>query len=274
MKKVAAAFLAILFITACKKDNGNGPDTKTGIKLSMTATDTYDFNDIKVGFKSIEYQASTDTGMWWKPFPLADSIINGSINVHTLFHGNNLVLSNVLSSSVHIKNIRIKFASKAFVVKGSNTYPLIVPDDLQQNGIIVPADYAMTDGKIQSIVIVYNTNRSIQSILQNNTFTFNPNIRTFDPAVCGNIEGFAKPDASLPYVTVYTDTIASPNAPSKFNEMTIPYTGGYFKLVGIPVGKYNIKISSTSSDYASLDVFNAAVTKGFTNNIGTFTLKK
>ena len=271
MNKLAAALVALLFITACNKENGQ--NSKTGIKITLTATNTYDFDDIKVSFSALEYQVTTDSGTVWKQLPLIDTSSTGFINMHTILHGNGTDLSNVETTAGHIRNLRVKFASKAYVSRAGSTYLLNIPDNLQQEGAIVPADYTMANGRIQSIVLVYNTNRSIVSSSDGNSFTFSPNFRTFDPAMCGNIEGYVKPDAARPYATIYTDTVANPNAAVKLNEVTIPYSGGYFKLIGVPAGKCNVKLSALDTHYTSQSALNVNIVKGVTTQVGTYTLK-
>lgn len=268
MNKVVAALIAILFITACKKDNAS--ISETGINLSITANNTYDFDDIKVSFRSLEYQ-TLDSGSVWKSLPLIDTNPTGYINIHTILHGNGSDLSNAGIVPVHMTNIRIKIAPTAYVSKQGVVYPLIIPDEIQKNGIIVSADYNITSGKIKSIVLVYNTYNSIETDSSANTFTFKPDFRTFDPSVCGNIEGYLKPDNSRPYVTVYSDN-SSTNTSAKFSEVTIPYTGGYFKMTGIPVGKYNVKLGALNAAYPSRELSNIGVVKGQTNPVGTYTL--
>lgn len=268
-KFVSLFFVAALCLSvaSCKKENDPG---KTSLDVSMTVTDTYAYDDIQVRINTVEFDTAAGR-VEWSPMPLTDSL-SRPVNMHTLRHGNFLLLSTQELPPVRVKGLRIRFAPQASIVKDGRTYPLTIPADLVETGRYIPLDLSIKAGTQQSLWITWNTSRSIQAESGNNTYVFNPQFRIFDPNTTGGVEGYVKPDAAMPYITVYTDTVANPNAAVKFNETTIPYTAGYFKLVGVPEGTYKVRAGSSNGSYPSKEIGEVRVVKKQTRNIGTITL--
>ena len=142
-----------------------------------------------------------------------------------------------------------------------------------QNGLILPVSFDILNKKVRPLVITFNTNRSIAANASYTAFTFTPDMRIFDASASGNIEGYVKPIEAMPSISVYKDSTASSDASSRCNEVSIPYSIGYFKLAGVPAGKYNIKIDGQVAGYKSQQSAHISISNGITNNIGTVTLK-
>jgi hypothetical protein len=239
--------------------------------VNLTVTDTYEYDDIQVRIKAVEFDTAAGSRVQWSPMPLSDSL-NRPVNMHTLRHGNFLLLSGQELVPVRLKGLRLKFDSQAIIVKNGRSYPLTIPTDLVENGSYFPMDLSISRGVQQSLWIVWNTSKSIQADPGSNTYVFKPNFRIFDPRNTGGVEGYVKPDAALPYITVYTDTVSNPGATNRFAETTIPYTGGYFKLMGVPEGKYKVKAGASNGTYTGKELSEITVIKGQVRNIGTITL--
>ena len=246
---------------------------RTNVEIKLTVSDTYDYEDIKTRISSIDYTTSLGTNAAWSKL---DLIVNNTdyINMHTLLHGNSLQLINQKIPASALEQLRIKFAAEALIVKNGVTYPLVIPDSLQQTGLAVPAAYTISAGESKSIWLSLDLSKSVVYDASNQTYTFKPRFRTFDPKVCGNIDGYIKPDNAKPYITIYTETDDSQNNTAKFEVSTIPYAGGYFKLVGIPAGKYQVKLESANGTFSNQILNDVASLNGITNGVGTITLQK
>lgn len=271
MSKLVSLFVIVcsfFSLASCKKEKDLG---KTALDVNLTVTDTYEYDDIQVRIKAVEFDTAAGNRVQWSPLPLSDSL-NRPVNMHTLRHGNFLLLSNQELTPVRLKGLRLKFDSQATIVKNGRAYPLTIPNELVENGSYFPLNLDISRGTEQSLWIVWNTSKSIQAEAGGNTFTFKPDFRIFDPNNTGGVEGYIKPDAALPYITVYTDTVANPSATNRFNETTIPYAGGYFKLMGVPDGKYKVKAGAANGSYSSKILNEITVVNGQVKNIGTVTL--
>jgi len=246
---------------------------RTKVEINFTVTDTYDYEDIKMRISGIDYTTSLGSDAAWSALTLTVNQ-NNYINLHTLLHGNNLELINQKIPASNLKKLRLKFTPEALIVKNGVTYPLVIPDSLQQKGLAVPAAYTVSAGESKSIGLSLDLSKSVVYDASNQTYVFQPHFRTFDAKVCGNIEGYVKPDNAKPYITVYTSIDASQSSTDKLEVSTIPYAGGYFKLVGIPAGKYQVKLESSNNTFSSQILDDVASLRGITNNIGTFSLQK
>ena len=264
---VCIAFFLIL-ISACKKSN-QASDTHLEVKLTDGITTEY--SAINVDLQGLDYNTSESPGVttgWTSIGPQQP----GVINLLTLRNGQSSVLSNLVVPPVNIKQFRLRFGNNNTIVKNGITYPLVIPDQIKTNGAAVVAIFNLTGGS-RSIWIDFEASRSVIYNPSNNTYTLSPELRSFDVNESGTIEGNVLPASGEPFLAVGPDSSAV--NPPNINIITYPEksANGYFKIMGIPPGLYQVYMATSTGILHSKTVTKITVKKNEVSSIGTHSLQ-
>lgn len=152
------------------------------------------------------------------------------------------------------------------LVDGSE-YDMLVPSGAQ-TGIKLNVNADIQEDIEYVILLDFDASRSVREAGQNNPavqYLLQPVIKATNKAITGNIDGTVDPAEARPvvYAIAGTDTLASTIADT---------TDGYFKLIGLEEGSYDVSIEPRSEDYQAATEEDVSVTVEETTNLGTIPL--
>lgn len=222
------------FILASCGKNSDSKQATLQIKLT---DDPADYEAVYVDLQGLDYNTSDDPAITtgWQPLTLQNL---GVIDLLSLKNGNSSSLINQQVPVVGIKQFRLRFGNNNSIVDKGVTHPLIFDGDIAQNGAVFPAIVTLSGGT-NSVWIDFDVFNSVR-YGTNTGYEMFPMLRTFNPDVTGSIEGTITPMSSRPIVYLGDDTTSVVNHGIYCS--AIPTSTGYFKIVGLPAGIYQVSI--------------------------------
>ena len=223
------ALLSIITWMGCSDQSTNVDPVNQNGRLKMYLIDSpasLDSVIICVTRVEVHKSGSDSTSGWF--------VINDSTRYFDLLlltNGASSVLGDTSLSSGQYTQIRLIIGEGSYVVDQGVKHDLEIPSG-SQTGIKLIHQFTIEPGKLYELLLDFNVDKSI-IITGNGKYKLKPTIRVILIVISGSISGQVLPlDAQPTIWTVYgTDTITT-------------YTDlqGYFKLMALPQGFYDVNI--------------------------------
>lgn len=259
MKKlVMLSMMIVALFIGCSEDS-TGPSQGTGT-LKMYLVDSpssYDSVIIFVSRVEVHRAGDDSTAGWY--------VINNTLRSFDLLqlrNGASAVLGDSILTSGDYTQIRLILTDGNYVIDNGVKHDLIVPSGTQ-TGIKLNHAFTIAPNAIYELMLDFNVDKSIH-ITGNGQYMLKPVIRCMPMVISGTISGQVLPlDAqAIIFTTVGLDTVT-----------TYPDTLGFFKLMALPQGTYNVEIDPLNAVYKDTVIAGVNVLANQNNNIGLVQLQ-
>lgn len=243
----------IIFCTGCTDDNSTNPtNTRGQLKISMVDSPAQ-YGQVNIVVTRVEvHVADSSEGTW-----MVVNSVPHTYDLLQLTNGASVVLGDTFLTPGHYTQIRLVLGEGNNVVINGDTIPLIIPGSIQ-TGIKLIHEFDIEPGNLYELLLDFDAERSIH-VTGNGKYMMNPVIRVMPMVTSGSISGQVLPTEAD--VTVWTmtglDTVS-----------TYPNSGGFFSLMALPTGTYNVHIDPSNILYRDTVVTGVDVTAGSDTNIG------
>ncbi|HWP82093.1 MAG TPA: DUF4382 domain-containing protein [Bacteroidota bacterium] len=251
------AIVSVGIFVGCEKSTA---PLRTG-ELRMYLVDSpsrYDAVNIAVTRVEV-HRADADTGSGWTVVSSAPALYD----LLKLRNGASALLGGARLEAGEYTQIRLIIGQGSNVVVNGVTHPLTIPSGVQ-SGLKLVHQFTIEPEELYELTLDFDAERSIV-VTGSNQYLLRPTIRVQANVISGSISGTVLPLTANAIVqtTVGTDTVtAYPDT-----------TNGFFRLVAIPVGTYNVSIIPASPTYRDTTISGVAVTRGQNTLLGTITLQ-
>jgi len=259
MKKLIYVFpvVLLLFYTGCSNDNSTGPAPNKNGEFKLTMVDSpANYDAVNIVVTRVEVHMANDTSGWVVVNPVPHTY-----DLLQLVNGASVVLGDTSLAPGHYTQIRLIIGDSSNVVVNGVPFPLIIPSGFQ-TGIKLNHEFDITAGNLYELLLDFNADRSIH-LNGTGQYILDPVIRVEPVVTSGSISGQVLPgeaDAEISTL-VGTDTVS-----------TVPNSEGFFSLMTLPAGTYNVNIIPNNLAYKDTTISNVQVTAGHDTNIGVITL--
>jgi hypothetical protein len=247
----------LLFYTGCTDNSTNPTNNQGQLKISMVDSPAQ-YDQVNIVVSRVEVHMADSSESSWM-------IINPVPHTYDLLqlrNGASVVLGDTFLTAGHYTQIRLILGEGSNVVINGDTIPLVIPSGFQ-TGVKLNHEFDIMPGNLYELMLDFNADRSIH-ITGNGVYMMNPVIRVMPVVTSGTISGQVLPldaDANV-WTLAGTDTVS-----------TSPNSGGYFSLMMLPAGTYDVHIEPNNIAYVDSIVTNVSVTAGNNTDIGIITLR-
>lgn len=257
------AFLIVLslLITGCDLGSGGGSGTLT---VEMTDAPIDSTDAVNVFIERVEVNRQGDPEGW-----TILSEPQQSYDLLELTNGATTVIGSTELEPGLYPQIRLILSQDGHSVEvEGNIYDMFVPSGAQ-TGVKLDINAEIEEDIEYVLLLDFDASRSVVEAGANeqNPYILKPVIKAKEKAITGNIEGTVDPSAAEPvvYAIANSDTLASAVASTET---------GYFKLIGLEEGTYEVSIDSRNTDYQSETVEDVGVTVEETTSLGTIQINQ
>lgn len=258
MKKLIISSLLIAVVFFGCSDDSTGPATANG-SLKMYLVDSPSSFDSVIVFVSrveVHKSGSDDDSGWF--------IINNTLRSFDLLqlrNGASAVLGDSILASGDYTQIRLILADGNYVIDNGVKHDLIVPSG-SQTGIKLNHGFTIEPNTLYELMLDFNVDKSIH-ITGNGQYMLKPVIRCMSMITSGTISGQVLPlDAqAIVFTTIGSDTVT-----------TYPDSSGFFKLMALPQGTYNVEINPVNSAFKDTVITDVNVLPNQHTDIGLIVL--
>ncbi len=248
----------LLFLYAgCSEDNSTNPPAGQGqLKIKMVDSPAL-YDEVNVVVNRVEvHMADSSEGNWMviNPVPHTYDLLQ-------LTNGASVVLGDTFLTAGHYTQIRLILGEGSNVVVNGVTFPLTIPSGMQ-TGIKLNHEFDIEPDNLYELLLDFNADRSIH-VTGNGKYMMNPVIRVMPVVTSGRISGQVIPtdaDAAI-WTLAGADTVT-----------TFPDPEGYFSLMALPEGTYDVHVDPDNAAYNDTVVTNVDVTAGNNTDIGVIDL--
>jgi len=250
--------LLLFFYTGCSEDNSTNPAGSGQGQLKISMVDSpAQYDQVNIVVTRVEvHMADSSEGSWMVVNPVPHTY-----DLLLLTNGASVVLGDTFLTAGHYTQLRLILGEGSNVVVNGDTLPLIIPSGMQ-TGIKLNHEFDIEPGNLYELMLDFNADQSIH-VTGNGVYMLNPVIRVMPVVISGSISGQVLPldaDASV-WTVAGTDTIS-----------TFPNSGGFFGLMTLPAGTYDVHIDPNNIAYTDTVVTNVQVDAGSNTDIGTINL--
>lgn len=260
MKILLSIIILGLLLTVSCSENDNPVETSNGTgRIAIYLIDSpANFDSIIICISRVEIHKSGigDTSSW--------TIINDSLRYFDLLeltNGATEVLGDTTLIAGKYTQIRLIIEDGSYVIDGGVKHDLIIPSG-SQTGVKLNHSFDIENDKIYELLLDFDAERSI-IVTDNGTYKLNPVIRVIPVVISGSISGLILPLDANPVVwtTAGEDTITT-------------YTNeeGYFMLMGLLEGFYNVNVTPTNTSYTDTIITIVQVMQNSVTDLGLITL--
>lgn len=259
MKKLIMSSLLIAALFIGCSDDSTGPASENGsIKMYLVDSPS-SFDSVIVFVSRVEVHRSgyDSTSGWY--------VINNTLRSFDLLqlrNGASVVLGDSILASGNYTQIRLILADGNYVIDNGVKHDLTVPSG-SQTGIKLNHGFTIEPNTLYELMLDFNVDKSIH-ITGNGKYMLKPVIRCMSMITSGTISGQVLPlDAqSVVFTIVGLDTVT-----------TYPDTLGFFKLMALLQGTYNVEIDPLNPAYKDTVITGVNVLANQNNNIGLVELR-
>ena len=259
--RVLSVIIGFFILVSCSDQTTNVDPVDQNGRLKMYLVDSpASLDSVIICVTRVEvHKAGSDSTSGW--FVINDS--TRYFDLLLLTNGASSVLGDTSLSSGQYTQIRLIIGEGSYVVDQGVKHDLEIPSG-SQTGIKLIHQFTIEPGKLYELILDFNVDKSI-IITGNGKYKLKPTIRVIPMVISGSIAGKVLPLDSQPTIwTVYeTDTITT-------------YTDleGFFKLIALPQGLYNLNIIPADTlIYRDTVIAGVQVFANQETNIGTVTLE-
>jgi hypothetical protein len=264
MKKLLALFTFALVLTfwGCSDKTANpvSQDLQGKSNLKIYLVDSPSSLDSLIIFvKRVEvHKSGSDSTSGW-------SVINNNLRRFDLLqlrNGASAVLGDTVLEPGQYSQIRLILSDGNYAVNQGTQYKLTVPSGFQ-TGIKLNHEFTLEPNNLYELVLDFNVDKSVH-VTGNGKYMMKPVIRVTPQITSGTISGQVLPlDAQATvFTTIGTDTVS-----------TYPDSNGFFKLMTLPYGLYNVTIFPDTSKYRDSTIVGVNVLANQNTDLGVIELK-
>lgn len=252
-----------IFLTGCDTGADSGMGTMT-VEMADAPIDSADAVNVKIERVEVNRAGSPDSWITLsepqQTYDLLD-LANGATAV---------VGSSALEAGTY-SQIRLILSQDGHSVEiDGQVYDMFVPSGAQ-TGVKLNINAEIEEDVEYTILLDFDASRSVVDAGANNQvpYLLKPVIDAKEKAITGNIEGTVDPATAEPvvYALDNSDTEADTLASTVANTET-----GYFKLIGLEEGTYNVSIDPRNDSFAIKNIQDVGVTVEQTTSLGTIQL--
>ncbi|MDF1550294.1 MAG: DUF4382 domain-containing protein [Bacteroidales bacterium] len=255
MKKLSLIFVVFLSLISCEKEE---PYQYANLNFNLTATPSkyenviFDIQSIKIYFESL-----TESGKWIT----INNLQKGSYNLSNYINGSAVSIASTPIVQGKISKITIGLGQTNSITTAAGTINL----DFNSTGgyeVDIILDAEIGYGAEKTIFLDFDLSNSIKESTPGK-LQIQPSVRAYTEDNSGSIEGIISPAESYPVISA---NFGGLEIKTKNND------DGYFCIMGLPEGEYNLTINPLDS-YISQLIQNISVKLGSKSNIGIILLE-
>ncbi len=253
--------ISILFIGCGTDSGGSGTGTMT---VEMTDAPIDSADAVNVYIERVEVNREGESDGW-----VTLNEPQQEYNLLELTNGATTVIGSDELEAGTYPQIRLILSNDGHSVEvNGNVHDMFIPSGAQ-TGIKLNINAEIEQDIEYVLLLDFDASRSVVKAGQNDQrpYILKPVIKATEKAITGNIEGTANPADAKPvvYAIANSDTLASTVADT---------SDGYFKLIGLEEGTYDVSVNPRNDDYSEETVSDVDVTVEETNDIGTVDLSQ
>lgn len=260
MKNLMLVIALVMIVIAGCSDNSTGPVTQGNSNLKIYLTDSPATLDSVIIFvKRVEvHKAGSDSTSGW----IVMNNTTRAFNLLDLRNGAKAVLGDSVLQPGQYTQIRLILDNGSYVVENGMKHMLTVPSGFQ-TGIKLNHQFTLEPNTLYELMLDFNVDKSIH-MTGNGMFMMKPVIRVMPVITSGTISGKVLPlDAQATVFTVVDQDTVS----------TYPDADGFFKLMALPQGVYDVTIFPDTSVYKDSVLTSINVSANQNTDIGTIELQ-
>ncbi|WP_346236939.1 DUF4382 domain-containing protein [Niabella insulamsoli] len=253
----------LIFASCSKSDSDAAPEGTASVQMFLTDAPAH-YDAVYLSVKGVEINNGLDD-KGWVTYPL--NPITAPLNILDYRNGDVYTMGEpYMLPAGKIEQIRLLLneTGNTVVVDGV-PHDLTIPSG-SQTGLKINFHQELEPDGVYKIGLDFDAARSIHQT-GNGKFMMRPVVKAFTELASGQVLGYLKPAEALGLVHLIKgfDTIAS----------AIPRADGYFKLVGVPSGTYDLSFDAEdTTGYLDAVKPGVTVTLGKSTDLGTTTLVK
>lgn len=247
------------YVLSCS-ENVTDPEQSGNGRLRLLMVDspaTLDSVIINVMQVSVHYAENDSAENGW----VIINNIERYFDLLQLTNGAIAVLGDTTLPAGKYTQIRLLLGDDNYVYDDGVRYDLTTPS-AQQSGLKLIHPFDILPGIVYQLYLDFNVDKSIV-ITGNGMYILKPTIRVQAAMASGTISGQVLPLDANPVIW----TVANDDTVSTFTD-----ENGFFTLMALPQGTYDVNIDPNNPDYLPVIVGDVVVTAGQDTNIGTIDL--
>lgn len=259
MKKLIMSSLLIATLFFSCSDDTTGPAEGNGsIKMYLVDSPS-SFDSVIIFVSRVEvHRSGSDSSSGWY-------VINNTLRSFDLLqlrNGANVVLGDSILASGNYTQVRLVLADGNYVIDNGIKHDLTVPSGTQ-TGIKLNHGFTIEPNTLYELMLDFNVDKSIH-VTGNGVYMLKPVIRCMSMITSGTISGQVLPlDAqAIVFTTVGSDTVT-----------TYPDILGFFKLMALPQGTYNVEINPINPAYLDTIIIGVNVLANQNSSLGLVELR-
>lgn len=260
MKKFVFSMILILALIIGCTDNATDPTGQGNGSLKLLLVDSpASFDSVIIFVKRVEvHKSGSDSTSGWV-------VMNNSLRSFDLLqlrNGASIVLGDSVLSSGKYTQIRLILDDGNYVIDNGTRHNLTVPSGMQ-TGIKLNHEFTIQPETLYELILDFNIDKSIH-VTGNGKYMMKPVIRVMPMVTSGTISGQVLPlDAQTAvFTTIGDDTVT-----------TYPDIDGFFKLMALPQGLYNVEIAPANVAYKDTVITGVSVLANENTDIDTVVLR-
>jgi hypothetical protein len=264
MKKNLSLFILTALVFVGCADNSTDPVTQTTLEgksnLKIYLVDSPSSLDSVIIFVNrveVHKSSSDSTSGWYVVNNIARKF-----DLLELRNGASVVLGDSVLEPGYYTQIRLILDSGSYVVDNGIQHNLTIPSGFQ-TGIKLNHQFTLEPNNLYELILDFNVDKSIH-VTGNGKYMMKPVIRVMPMIISGTISGQLIPtDAQATvFTTVGDDTVS-----------TYPNADGFFKLMALPQGFYDVKIFPDTSLFRDTTITGISVSVNQNTDIGPVELQ-
>ncbi|MEX0680428.1 MAG: DUF4382 domain-containing protein [Balneolales bacterium] len=258
---IAVFMGSLILFTGCGTNSGSGTGSMT-VEMADAPIDSAEA--VNVFIERVEVNREGNSDSW-----VTLSEPQQEYDLLELTNGATTVIGSAELEAGTYPQIRLILSNDGHSVEvDENVHEMFIPSGAQ-TGIKLNINAEIQEDIEYVLLLDFDASRSVVEAGQNDQhpYILKPVIKATEKAITGNIEGTINPAEAWPvvYAIADPDTLASTIADT---------SNGYFKLIGLVDGTYDVSIDPRNDDYSGETVSDVEVTVEETNNIGTVDLSQ
>ena len=257
-KSIIILTLIITAIFGCA-DNSTNPGLQQNGNLKLYLVDApASLDSVIISVKRVEvHKAGYDSTSGW-------FVINNTAKAYDLMalrNGASAVLGDSALAAGQYTQIRLVPGDGNYTVNYGIKHSLTIPSAMQ-TGIKLNHEFTIEPGNLYELFLDFNADKSI-IIRGNGNYMMKPVIRVIPKIISGTVSGQVLPAnaQATVFTTIGADTVS-----------TYPDSEGFFKLMALPAGNYNIEILPGNNAYKDTVISSINVVENQNTDIGVIEL--
>ncbi len=247
--------LCLLLIAGCSSSS-TAPSKQGEVRLILVDSPA-GFDEVNIAVTQVDiHAADSDAGSGW----ITLNSTPATYDLLKLTNGANSVIGDEMLPVGKYTQIRLSIGTGSNVVVDGESYDL---DVSSATGLKLNHNFDIEEGKLYILTLDFDAAKSVTQT-GNNQYKLHPVIRVVANVVSGSISGIVNPVTVRASISTVLDADAILTASDS--------TSGYFRLVALPAGIYDVTIATNDANYLDTTITGVQVVAQQDTDIGTVTL--